>query len=163
MSRYDEVAEKALDWTRRYFEHREQCQFFAREFALAYLKYLGTSSDRLQYLSLDKNLEYTNKLTPISGLPHLVSGQDGSENVAFSLRYTKNGSQYLDARFRIAIQKSGAEWTIVWSDMKFDIAEDKPEGLDVIFEKLLANSMELFDASISAPKRGIGFLPGSST
>lgn len=163
MSQYDGLTEIALDWAHRYFEHQHDCQMFARTFALRYIAYLGAPKERLQYLSLNKNLEASDTLTNLSEWPNLVNGSDGFQYVGFSLRLSKGGSTYVDERFHIGLQKNGITWTVLWSGMTFIVHANQPEMLDAIFEKIVGNGREQFSGPINAQKRGIGFLPGSSS
>ena len=161
MFHYDELAVKAVDWSRRYYQHYEACQIFARDIALAWQTYLRPPIGRIKHFELDADLNSTNKTSDLGSLPKLMLGKDGRHHGGYSLLYrVDSDNHFLTERFELGIGKPGDAWEVVWNDQTFTVANPTEEELTPLFEALTAESLQRFQGSPTGPSsKPIGFLP----
>ncbi|WP_426110424.1 hypothetical protein [Massilia sp. PWRC2] len=158
MSRYETAVQEALGWNGRYFAYLNECRHFGRLVAHRYEQYLEAPKGRLRYMGLSDKLEGTDDVRELTDYPTLVRGPNTFYYFGLSLRYTHNDSRYVDERFYLGLQRSGAGWVVIWAEKSFLVPDDKPDALNVLFDALQQDTLQNFAAPITSPTRTIGFL-----
>ena len=100
MTRYTDLASKAINYTRLFYEQRDSCQKLAFLLATNIKQYLDAPDGAVQFAELDDEL-VTNWKT--HSIPKLVQGKDGWWYVGILITFEQQGS----AAFSKVVLKTG--------------------------------------------------------
>lgn len=162
MSRYTELASKAVDWSKRFHESHEACKEFAYRMAGDYSVYMDAPKKNVRFVKLDNDLRGTDRITPSNEHPPMTLGKDEFWYFGLSLFLEQAGSPYyMTENMAIGLQQGKEEWLVRWNNTDHHVPFSDFAKVRILFEAWIAMSNETFDGPVTRKANGIGFTPST--
>lgn len=159
MSRYDDLAKKAANWSKQFYAHREACQKFAQWMAGHYAIYLDAPKDCIEFLELDRDLASTGKFSSMTGLPVVTNGNDGFEYFGLSVLLKTPASSYsMSERVVVGLKLGQTEWVLLWNDTRYVVPLSDIGKVELLFEVWGKMSLEKYEGPVAGTSNSIGFI-----
>lgn len=158
MSRYQEMTDKAVDYSKRFLVYRDDCMFIAKNIAHQFMIFLNAPQDSIQFIDLNINCEFTEILKYMSDLPNITLGDDGYYYFGLSLICKSNQEYIMQQKLILGIQKQDKQLSVKWNGKTFLSPSNDISGLDKLFLKLVENSIEFYSSPIVNYRNNIGYI-----
>lgn len=160
---YEEIAQKAVDWSKRFHDHRADCAVFAKAIARDYLAYLGAPAEAMQFVELDRELKATEEHGPLHDVPRMTLGKDGYQYFGLSVLYrTTKAAHRMTERTAVGLRKGAAQWQVMWNDTRYGIPFTDLSKLNVLFDAWTKTSRQMYEGPVTGNSTSIGFVPSVS-
>lgn len=153
MNRYQELANFAIEQTRKEILSKCDCMDAARKVVSAFIEYLQCPLSEMRWLKFKPNRDYEEvqaiELTP---------GEDNFYDFGFSVTFRNERNLFVGADMRFGIRKQGTNFILrTEGERTFDA--EKQEQLAVLNEDLYESFKKAFTWPEDSPKGPYGFHP----
>lgn len=157
MSKYEEIAELAGNWSRAIYKNKEDCELFARELMRAYADYLGCPMTNITFRKLDRALEITDDSVDFGKrIPFVLDG-NGHWNFCVCIRFeAKDGQAFASELLKLSIKFEGGLITI-GGDESFQAKPNTKDAFLPLFDSMSNKSRVDFSSPLIKQSRRIGF------
>jgi hypothetical protein len=164
MSFYEQLSCKGVDYSKRFFEYREECRQAAKYIGSCYSEYLQAPPDSMSFMGVTKDLSFLSDKQPLSGSPVLTLGCDGFYYFALNL--------YLCGRIVdvysmtqicvLGVSARSQRLFIRRNEETFDVPQNEPVKLIPLFERMVDESLAFYDGEVAQKMETFGFVPGTT-